>query len=336
MHTTNCESGVNIEKSITMKAHRFILLLALAVLPIFAGATERKSPDYYDDDLYGIHDKGAIASRKAAMEQARQESYLQRTQAANSADEFSYDFNNVVADTYESAYARRLYGFSSPTYRMPSSYYTYRYSDAFFYASAYDPALYNVMVSGDLVWVEPKYITSMFGTWGAAVVPAYSWYYNWTRPYWGWGYPYAWGGYWGFGYYDPFYAWNWWGYPYYPYYPPYPPHRPPHGPHPPHFPNGGVGNTGHYHTPGGGYGRNPGAAAPAGRNGSVSRPSAPSGRNSGVSRSNSSSYRNGGSSTYRNSGSSTYRGGGTSFGGSRGGGISHGGGTPRAGNPLGR
>lgn len=319
-----------------MKAHRFILLLALAVLPMFAGATERKSPDYYDDDLYGIHDKGAIASRKAAMEQARQESYLQRTQAANSADEFSYDFNNIVADTYESAYARRLYGFSSPTYRMPSSYYTYRYSDAFFYASAYDPALYNVMVSGDLVWVEPKYITSMFGTWGAAVVPAYSWYYNWTRPYWGWGYPYAWGGYWGFGYYDPFYAWNWWGYPYYPYYPPYPPHRPPHGPHPPHFPNGGVGNTGHYHTPGGGYGRNPGAAAPAGRNGSVSRPSAPSGRNSGVSRSNSSSYRNGGSSTYRNSGSSTYRGGGTSFGGSRGGGVSHGGGVPRAGNPLGR
>ena len=331
MHTTNCESGVNIEKSITMKAHHSILLLALTVLPLLASATTRQTPDY-DDDLYGVHDKEAIASRKEAQAMAQQELFQQRSQSVANAEEFSYDFDNVLADTYESAYARRLYGFSSPTYRMPSSYYTYRYSGAFFYASAYDPALYNVVVSGDLVWVEPKYITSMFGTWGAAVVPTYSWYYNWATPYWGWGYPYhyPWRGYWGFGYYDPFYAWNWWGYPYYPHYPHHPhhPHHPSHGPNPPHFPNGGVGNTGHYHTPGGGYGRNPGAATPAGRNGSVSRPSTPSGRTSGVSRSNSSSYRNGGS--------STYRGGSSSFGGSRGGGMSYGGGSSHAGNPRGR
>ena len=79
-------------------------------------------------------------------------------------------YDAVLADNYQSAYARRLYGFSSSTYKMPSSYYTYRYTDAYQYATAYDPAYYNIMVSGDQVWVEPKYITSMFGSWGAAVV----------------------------------------------------------------------------------------------------------------------------------------------------------------------
>ena len=101
---------------------------------------------------------------------------------------------------------------------MPSSYYTYRYTDAYQYASAYDPAFYNIMVSGDQVWVEPKYITSMFGTWGASVVvPTYSWYYGWTRPSYSWwyGYPrYSWYD-WGYSsIYDPYWGWSWgfgWG-----------------------------------------------------------------------------------------------------------------------------
>lgn len=60
------------------------------------------------------------------------------------------------------------------------------------------PAFYNIMVSGDEVWVEPKYITSMFGSWGATNVTAaiYSpWYVGWSV-------------------YDPWY-YSWWGYPHY-------------------------------------------------------------------------------------------------------------------------
>ncbi|MFQ7502779.1 MAG: hypothetical protein ACLRMJ_05950 [Alistipes finegoldii] len=42
---------------------------------------------------------------------------------------------------------------------MPSSYYNFRYGSSFTYATAYDPAFYNIIISGDEVWVEPKYIT---------------------------------------------------------------------------------------------------------------------------------------------------------------------------------
>lgn len=88
----------------------------------------------------------------------------------------------MLADDYESAYARRLRGFESPSYNMPSSYINARYSRAFDYVSAYDPAFYNVIVMGDEVWVEPKYITSMFGTWGRPVVFLDPWYYGWSTP----------------------------------------------------------------------------------------------------------------------------------------------------------
>ena len=64
--------------------------------------------------------------------------------------------NSYVANSYESAYARRLKGFSSPTYRMPSSYFNLRYNPSLSVVTAYDPALYNIMVSGDEVWVESK------------------------------------------------------------------------------------------------------------------------------------------------------------------------------------
>ena len=37
----------------------------------------------------------------------------------------------VLADTYESAYARRLRGFSSPTYQMPTSYFNLRYNGTY-------------------------------------------------------------------------------------------------------------------------------------------------------------------------------------------------------------
>ena len=113
--------------------------------------------------------------------------------------------NSYVADSYESAYARRLKGFSSPTYRMPSSYFNLRYNSTASIVTAYDPALYNIMVSGDEVWVEPKYITSMFGTWGAinaTIAFSSPWYYGWRS----------------WGTYDPWYYRSFrscWGFPRY-------------------------------------------------------------------------------------------------------------------------
>ena len=306
-----------------MKRFAIVAIISVQVL-LLSGCAAAWQSVSYSDDLYTIHNKIAIAERQKAeaelakaqyeAQQAQYNATLARIKAEAAAQGVTIsngeNFNGydaVLADSYESAYARRLYGFSSPTYRMPSSYYSLRYSDAFFYASAYDPAFYNVMVSGDMVWVEPKYITSMFGSWGAVAVPSYGWYYGWNDPLYYWNNPYryslSWSWNWGWNY--PYY-WGW-GYPYphYPHRPPY--HQPPHH-QPPYAGSGSVGNTGHHHNrPGAVVGRNPGASRPADRVGNV-RPSAPSsGRVSQPAyrggSSGSSSYRSG-SSSYRSSGSS--------------------------------
>lgn len=175
------------------------------------------------NDLYTTHDKQAIqqeAAQQAAQAQACAEAQQARIAAlleqAYQADEGTYmledtgnPYTDVLADDYQSAYARRLKGFSSSTYQLPSSYYSYRYSSAYPYVNAYDPAFYNVIIMGDEVWVEPKYVSAMFGTWGN---PTFNLSFGLGWPYynsWRWNYYYGWGPNWGW--YDP-----WWGY-----YPPY-------------------------------------------------------------------------------------------------------------------
>ena len=172
------------------------------------------SAGYASDDLYAVHDRAEISRRKqaeaeaqrAAAEARRAEWEARIAEAKAAAAENSYyeyrsadanPYESVLADDYESAYARRLRGFESPTYKMPSSYINARYGSAFNYVSAYDPAFYNIVVMGDQVWVEPKYITSMFGSWGT-VIYSDPWYYGWNRP-WGpsfsfgsWGWSFGW------------------------------------------------------------------------------------------------------------------------------------------------
>ena len=232
-----------------------------------------ESSSYGSSDLYITNNRIMVAEElkaKAEAERAEAEARKAMWEARRAEAEYyaasGENYNTILADDYESAYARRLYGFNSPTYRLPSSYYALATSDAMRYASAYDPAYYNIMVSGDQVWVEPKYVTSMFGSWGATNVTfgiyASPWAFGWgvySSPFYYtmWGYPhYSW------------YDWNWnmcynpyhWGY--YPgyysgYYPGY--HHPHYGyphhghnPHPPHYrpdnkPGGGhIGSGGSY------------------------------------------------------------------------------------------
>lgn len=351
----------------------FTVLASITLLSSCAAAWQNVS---YSDDLYQIHNKTAIAQRQKAeaelakaqyeAQQAQYEANLARINAEAAKQNVSvaesgtaYNaYDGVLADNYESAYARRLYGFSSPTYRMPSSYYTLRYSDAFFYASAYDPAFYNVMVSGDMVWVEPKYVTSMFGSWGATIVPTYSWYYGWVSPYDYWYRPY---GYWHTPYYygwNPHYYCGYYNYHHNHYYHRhyhnhYRPHRPSyHTPshRPPYAGSGSVGSTGHHtNRPGQVVGRKPGAQQPVDRGSSNYRPSQSSNRPSqptyrgDTSSSSSSSSKGYGSSSYRgsssssSSSSSSYRSGSSSSGSSyRSSGSSYSGGSSSGGNSRGR
>ena len=132
------------------------------------------------DDLYSTHDTRAIANsdlqrreralaaREAELrrqEEAAKAAY-QVNQAQRSGSE-STSYQSVLSDNYQDSYERRLKGFSSSSYKVNSTVPDNTQIKAINYASAYDPAVYNVMVMGDEVWVEPKYISSLFGTWGS-------------------------------------------------------------------------------------------------------------------------------------------------------------------------
>ena len=253
------------------------------------------------DDLYTVHDRIEIANKQQAEAEAMRaaaearraawEAKLAEARALAAENEMKgivstvpqqqvNPYDAILADDYQSAYARRLNGFSSPTYKMPSSYYTYRYTDEYQYATAYDPAFYNIMVSGDQVWVEPKYITSMFGSWGAAIaVPTYGCYYGWSAPSYNWwyGYPrYSWYD-WGWNsYYNPYWGWNWgFGWGGYPYHPGFiPPHHHHHY-YPPHY---GVGHGGSRQT----IARRPNNSQAGGRPSYISGGANPNGSQQGV------------------------------------------------------
>lgn len=69
-------------------------------------------------------------------------------------------YDRILSDSYEDSYQRRLKGRENPWYGIESPF--VYYSDDYWFASAFDPSIYNIIIMGDQVWVEPKYISSMF------------------------------------------------------------------------------------------------------------------------------------------------------------------------------
>ena len=223
------------------------LMLLVALLLTSCSAAFYAQSNSASNDLYAIHNRTEIARKQQAEAEARkaeaearraeiealilEREVQQLSERATTAttQSRSVNYQSVLADDYQSAYARRLRGFESPSYRMPSSYTNARYSSTFHYVSAYDPAFYNIIVMGDEVWVEPKYVTAMFGNWGAPVYHS-AWYYGWSVPSFSLGFG-SWGWNVGLSWYDPWYfsSWHnsWWGW--------YGPHWWGHGIHHPHW-----------------------------------------------------------------------------------------------------
>ena len=241
-----------------MKKSLYVFSVALAAT-LLSGCTSAfyGSSSSVNDDLYALHNRTEIARRQQAEAEARKaEAEARRAEweakiaeaEANAIAQGNYrttteeNYSSVLADDYESAYARRLRGFESASYRMPSSYTNARYSSTFHYVSAYDPAFYNIMVMGDQVWVEPKYVTAMFGSWG---LPSYhnAWYWNWagwpSYRWWGptfsiggWGWSLSWYDPWFYDWYSPWrYNYGWYGW--------HGHHHPHYYPHYPHYNGGG-------------------------------------------------------------------------------------------------
>jgi len=124
-------------------------------------------------------------------------------------DEYENPYDRVLVDDYATALERRRKGIEDPYYRINNL--SVYFSDDYWYASAYDPSYYNMVIMGSQVWVEPRYISSSFGF-------SYGYRYN-SYPYYGYGWPSSYFGYNPYSYYgySPYssyygYPYNYWGY----------------------------------------------------------------------------------------------------------------------------
>ncbi|MDR0420061.1 MAG: hypothetical protein LBH30_01200 [Prevotellaceae bacterium] len=229
-----------------MKITQWTLTMAIAITLAACATSGRYSSTV--DDIYYSPAKVEIAStvqnnRSTTVEDAEIQQLKSETQAAiiQNAQKLSTEdstivvvedaspYRSVVSDSYEDSYERRLRGYNSPSYGVENVIRITSGSD-WMQVSSYDPAFYNIIVMGDEIWVEPKYITNMFAPvrttinlgWGLGYYGGYwdywyrpsfgfswgwnTWYTGWYSP-WSWHYPYY-GSYWGWGY-----GWNgYWGY----------------------------------------------------------------------------------------------------------------------------
>ncbi|MBR6830530.1 MAG: hypothetical protein IKM58_00385 [Tidjanibacter sp.] len=214
-----------------MKRLIYLSLTALAFMGLLSscGAQMLASVSYADDDLYAINNRHAIAT---VVSQHSEVSTVAPKTIASDLDEIddilgttsSSSSDDLLVSDYGTAYERRLKGRASVTYNTPTSYTNYLYGDSYYATLRYDPSYYNVMVMGDQIWVEPKYVTSMFGTWGTPSISVglsvglpffsswHAWnypYYSWNRWYWNdwyWGRPYWYGGWYGPGWHGGWYG----------------------------------------------------------------------------------------------------------------------------------
>ena len=238
------------------KITQWTLTMVLAISLVACATSARYSSS--TDDIYYSPSKIEKASVVKTTETTNQDAEIQQLKSATQAAikenakrlatdstlvvvENDNSYRSIVSDSYEDSYERRLRGYQSPSYGTESVIRITTSSD-WLQVTSFDPAFYNIIIMGDEIWVEPKYITSMFSPvrttlnlgwgygsyWNSWNYPRYgfgwnyynSWY-SWYNPwYWSsWNYPYY-GSYWGYYGYGYGYGWNYgwnggWGHGYY-------------------------------------------------------------------------------------------------------------------------
>ena len=193
-----------------MKALKLFTLLGLFILLVSScGSSLQLANHSAGDDIYynpqEVAAQVATNGNRVEMDSQTKRLIAETSQALGDtiyveSDSTGNPYQDVLADSYEKARRNRQIGMNDPWNGVSTNAYT---SESLWYASAYDPSFYNIIVMGNTVWAEPKYVSAMFG------YPYYSPYINFGAYY----SPYN--NYWnrtfgfGWGWYD-----SWWGYPY--------------------------------------------------------------------------------------------------------------------------
>lgn len=152
-----------------MKTRNILTLIVAAI--IFSSCSMSLQQRRVADELYQTPDSQQDQEQVFAAYYDEAEKML-KDESQEEVDSVIYEdkvkssgnpYQDILVDDYDQAYQRRIDASKSLSYGMSDWYGTY-YSNDFWYASAYDPSFYNVIVMGDDVWVEPNWLTSHFGT----------------------------------------------------------------------------------------------------------------------------------------------------------------------------
>jgi hypothetical protein len=215
---------------VVMKTKMNFLTMLVATIILGACSSSMqvsKTSRYQGDDLYynpsvsySVNNSNAESANKSAgtslrfAELEKKYSEILANDTTGSidtviykADSWENPYDRLLSDSYRDSYERRLRGASNPYYGINN--WSVQYSQDFWYASAYDPAFYNIIIMGTDIWVEPNYISAMFGSYRSGYYYRYGY-----RGYWDYGYNYY-GGSW----YSPLHRWympggNYYGYGY--------------------------------------------------------------------------------------------------------------------------
>ncbi len=190
-----------------------------------------ESVSYDTDDLYTTHNQEEITNAQVAAAKAEEAALIRRREqwAALMGSAYGTTTKQTIDPAiYNTPYGEKLAALSASSYVKPASYYQYLNDETLDALASYDPAEYTAYVGTDgTIYVEPKYVSSMYGSW-SPYYDRYAWYYGYPvwRRYSHYGYPrHSWWG-WGMGYYgwnyyssywdySPYWYYSYWNTPYY-------------------------------------------------------------------------------------------------------------------------
>jgi hypothetical protein len=219
---------------VIMKPFKSILILSISVL-VLASCSSSLQQRQVADDLYYAPNQNNNTQKSEIVKElekdyenatANAEKYKELDTVADMKKSNPYD--ELLVNDMNEAYDRRQKALADPYYGMNYI----PFSDQYWYASHFDPYLYNTIRMGSSVWVEPRWMSSMYtnyyygspysyNSWGFGFSPFYSYGSYGYNPY---NYGYGFGGYgYGYGYSysysnSPFGYNSFYGYGYYPVY----------------------------------------------------------------------------------------------------------------------
>jgi hypothetical protein len=141
------------------------ILYIFIAITIFIGCSTNLQQTNINDDLYYVPKKQIDREITKELNKDIENIIVKKDSIKQLDSVYNYKqtnpYENILVDNYYDAHNRRIEAMKDISYGF-NNYYDVQFSDAYWYASTYDPIMYNVIIMGDDVWVEPNWLSNSF------------------------------------------------------------------------------------------------------------------------------------------------------------------------------